>query len=60
MMKGEFIIMKIELDTLKSEFKALDTIQEKIEFLEFWKSQNLPYDIKWDNTINAWRNKILS
>lgn len=45
------------LQELFSEFKALETVDEKITFLEFWKTQKLPYDIKWDNTIEAWRKK---
>jgi len=45
------------LQELFSEFKDLETIDEKITFLEFWKTQKLPYYEKWDGTIEAWRKK---
>ena len=42
-----------------AEFKALDTVAEKVEFLENLKRTGAVdgYDIKLDNTIKAWLSK---
>ena len=42
-----------------AEFKALETVAEKVEFLESLKRTGAVdgYDIKLENTIKAWLTK---
>jgi hypothetical protein len=39
-------------------FKNLDTVIERIEFLQDLKSQNLPYSINYERLIEVWSAKI--
>lgn len=42
------------LEYLYATFQALESIEDKVKFLQEMKELNLPYDINWDNTIKAW------
>lgn len=42
------------LEYLYSAFQALESIEDKVKFLQEMAKLDLPYDINWDNTIKAW------
>jgi hypothetical protein len=44
----------MQLEDLYREFQGLDSIYEKIEWLQEMSRINLPYDINWDGLIRAW------
>ena len=44
----------VDLKTIFSEFKALETSEEKVNYLLTLKEFNLPYNLNFDNLINYW------
>jgi hypothetical protein len=52
-MKG----ITMDLATIYSEFKALETPEEKVNYLLTLKEFNLPYDLNLDNLINSWAKR---
>jgi hypothetical protein len=47
----------MDLSTIYSEFKALETPEEKVNYLLTLKEFNLPYDLNFDNLINSWSKR---
>lgn len=44
-------------DYIFASFKALNTAQEKLEYIKGLESLNLPYDFNYTNLIAVWENK---
>ena len=43
---------------LFESFKALDSVEAKVEFLRSIAKLNLPYDINFDALISAWESQV--
>jgi hypothetical protein len=42
------------LEYLYSSFKALETVEDKVKFLEDMAKLDLPYEINWNSLVQAW------
>lgn len=48
----------MDLTYIYESFQSMETVFEKVEFLESLKSKNLPYDINWDHLIDIWSKRL--
>lgn len=46
----------MDLNYIYHKFKELGSIEERKSFLMEMKELNLPYEINWDNLVEAWDN----
>jgi hypothetical protein len=50
----------MSLDYIYASFQALTSIEDKVKFLQEMDKLDLPYEINWQNLVNAWKGKAES
>jgi hypothetical protein len=48
----------MDLRTIYSDFRKLETNEDRVSFLVTLRGLKLPYDINYDRLINYWTNHV--